>query len=65
MTAVGVAVILAVIIAALVHMKVARVTVVVVCVLFGLVLGATPIGDGLNAGLALLGQALADRVTEL
>ncbi len=65
MTAVGVAVILAVIIAALVHMKVARVTVVVVCVLFGLVLGATPIGDGLNAGLALVGQALADRVTEL
>ena len=65
MTAVGVAVILAVIIAALVHMKVARVTVVVVCVLFGLVLGATPIGDGLNAGLALLGQAAAERIAAL
>ncbi len=44
MTAVGVVVILAVIIAAMVHMKVARVTVVIVCVLFGLLLGATPIG---------------------
>ena len=65
MTAVGVAVILAVIIAAMVHMKVARVTVVVVCVLFGLVLGATPIGDGLNAGLAFVGQAAADRIAAL
>ena len=44
--------ILAIVIAALMHMKVARVTVVIVCVLFGLVLGATPIGDGVNAGLA-------------
>ena len=65
MTAVGVAVILGLVIAAMVNMKVARVTVVVVCVLFGLVLGVTPIGDGLNAGLALLGQALADRVGTL
>jgi hypothetical protein len=51
MTAVGVAVVLGLVIAAMVDMKVARVTVVVVCVLFGLVLGVTPIGDGLNAGL--------------
>lgn len=65
MTAVGVAVILGLVIAAMINMKVARVTVVIVCVLFGLVLGATPIGDGLNAGLALLGQALADRVGDL
>ena len=65
MTAVGVAVILAVIIAAMVHMKVARVTVVIVCVLFGLVLGATPIGDGLNAGLAFIGQAAAERIAAL
>ena len=43
-------------------MKVARVTVVVVCVLFGLVLGATPIGDGLNAGLAFVGRAARGRV---
>ena len=65
MTAVGVAVILGLVIAAMVNMKVARVTVVAVCVLFGLVLGVTPIGDGLNAGLSLLGQALADRVGDL
>ena len=65
MTAVGVAVILAIVIAALVHMKVARVTVVVICVLFGLVLGATPIGDGLNAGLAFIGQAAAERIAAL
>lgn len=65
MTTVGVAVILALIILSMVNLKVARVTVVVVCVLFGLVLGTTPIGDGLNAGLSLLGQALADRVAEL
>ena len=65
MTAVGVAVILGLVIAAMINMKVARVTVVIVCVLFGLVLGSTPIGDGLNAGLALLGQALADRVSDL
>jgi hypothetical protein len=65
MTAVGVAVILGLVIAAMVNMKVARVTVVVVCVLFGLVLGTTPIGDGLNAGLSLLGGAMADRVGDL
>ena len=65
MTAVGVAVVLALVIAAMVNMKVARVTVVVICVLFGLVLGTTRIGDGLNAGLTLLGRALADRVGDL
>ena len=51
--------------AAMVHMKVARVTVVIVCVMFGLVLGATPIGDGLNAGIAFVGQAAADRIAAL
>lgn len=65
MTTVGVAVILALIILSMVNLKVARVTVVVVCVLFGLVLGTTPIGDGLNAGLSLLGRALASRVAGL
>ena len=65
MTTVGVAVILAVVIAAMVHMKVARVTVVIICVLFGLVLGATPIGDGLNAGLSLVGRAAAERIAAL
>lgn len=62
---VGVAVILFVIIAAMVNMKVARMTVVVVCVLFGLVLGASPIGDGVNAALAAIGSWTADRIGEL
>jgi len=61
---VGAAVILGVIIAA-VKMKVARLTVVVVCVLFGLVLGATPIGDGVNAALAAIGGWTATLITEL
>jgi hypothetical protein len=39
--------------------------VVIVCVLFGLVLGASPIGDGVNAALAVLGRWSADRITEL
>jgi hypothetical protein len=65
MSVVGAAVILAAVIALLMHMKVARVPVVIVCVLFGLVLGSTPIGDGVNAGLAMLGEALATKVGEL
>ena len=65
MTAVGVAVVLAIVIAGLVHMKAARVTVVVICVLLGLALGATPVGDGLLAGLGLVGRAAAERIASL
>ena len=46
-------------------MRVARASVVIVCVLFGLVLGASPIGDGVNAALAALGGWTADRIREL
>ena len=42
-----------------------RPVVVIVCVLFGLVLGATPIGDALYAGVAALGAWLSDAVTGL
>lgn len=65
MTVVGAAIILGLVVAALVKMKAARPVVVVVCVLFGLVLGATPIGDGLYAGVASVGGWLADAVTGL
>ena len=65
MTVVGAAIILALIVAALVKMKTARPVVVVVCVLFGLVLGATPIGDGLYAGVANVGAWLADTLAGL
>ncbi len=65
MTVVGAAIILGLIVAALVKMKTARPVVVVVCVLFGLVLGATPIGDGLYSGVAAVGAWLSDAMTAL
>lgn len=65
MTVVGAAIILALIVAALVKMKIARPVVVIVCVLFGLVLGATPVGDGVYAGVAAVGAWLSDAVTGL
>ena len=55
MSVVGTAVILGLLVAALLKMRIARASVVVVCVLFGLVLGATPIGDAVNNGLTSLG----------
>ena len=65
MSVVGTAVILALIIAVMLKTRVARSSVVIVCVLFGSVLGASPIGDGVNAALAVLGRWSADRITEL
>lgn len=65
MSVVGAAVILGLIVAVMVRMKVARVSVVIVCVLLGLTLGATPIGDGVNAGLSRLGRWTADLLTGL
>lgn len=52
---VGAAVILGVLVALLLRMKIARVSVVIVCVLFGLVLGSTPIGDRVNDAVTSLG----------
>ena len=65
MSVVGAAVILGVIIVAMLRMRVTRASVVIVCVLFGLVLGSTSIGDGVNSALAVLGGWTADRITEL
>ena len=65
MSVIGAAVILGLLVAALVRMKAARPVVVIVCILFGLVLGATPIGDGLYAGVAAVGLWLSDAVTGL
>ena len=65
MSVIGAAIILGLIVAALVKMKTARPVVVIVCVLFGLVLGATPIGDGLYSGVAAVGAWLSDAVTGL
>lgn len=55
MSVVGTAIVLGLLVGLLLRMKVARFSVVVVCVLFGLVLGATPIGDSVNAALTSLG----------
>jgi hypothetical protein len=57
---IGAAIILGLVVAALVKMNTARPAVVVVCVLFGLVLGATPIGGALYSGVAAVGVWLSD-----
>ena len=62
MSVVGAAIILGLIVAALLRVKTARPVVVIICVLFGLVLGATPIGDGLYAAVASVGAWLSDAV---
>lgn len=56
MSVVGAAVVLGLLVAVMLKMKIARATVVIVCVLFGLVVGATPIGDGVNEALTSLGD---------
>ena len=65
MSVIGAAIILGLVVVALLRLKVARPVAVVVCVLFGLVLGATPIGDGLYSGVASVGVWLSDAVTGL
>ena len=65
MSVVGAAIIHGLLIAALVKMKVARPFVVVLCVLFGLVLGATPIGDTVYAAVAAVGRSLSHTVSGL
>lgn len=65
MSVIGAAIILGLLVAALVKMKAARPVVVIVCVLFGLVLGATPIGDALYSGVAAVGGWLSAAVTGL
>ncbi len=47
---IGAAAILGLVVAALPRMKAARPVAVIVCVLFGLVPGATPVGDGFTPG---------------
>ena len=54
MTAVGVAVLLGLVLVLLIRLKAVRVLAAIICVLFGLVLGVTPLGDPVN-GLSRLG----------
>jgi hypothetical protein len=65
MTVVGAAVILGLVVILMVRFKIVRLTAALVCVVFGLVLGATPIGDGVNRGLSQVGGWLAAQVRAL
>ena len=55
MTVVSVAVLLGLVLVLLIRLKAVRVSAAVICVLFGLVLGVTPLGDPVNDGLSRLG----------
>ena len=65
MSVVGAAIILGLIVVALLRMKAARPVAVIVCVLFGLVVGATPIGDATYAAVASAGLWLSDAVASI
>jgi len=65
MTVIGAAVILALLVAAMLRWKVIRPVSAIVCILFGLVLGATPIGDQVNAGLSAVGGWLSAQLRSL
>lgn len=65
LSAVGVAVVLGVLIAFLIKAKVIRVSGAVLCILFGLVIGVTPIGNPVEHALNVSGAWLWQRVTRL
>ena len=62
---VGTAAILGLLVILLLPMKIARFSAVLVCVLFGLVLGSTPIGDSVNAALTIFGAWCWRQLVEL
>ncbi len=62
MTAVGVAVLLGLVLVLLIRLKAVRASAAVISVLFGLVLGVTPLGGPVNDGLAHLGDWLWTQV---
>ena len=65
MSVVGATVVLGLLVALLLRMKIARFSVVLVCVLFGLVLGSTPIGDSVNAAVTMFGAWCWRQLVEL
>jgi len=65
MSVVGAAVLLGVVIAMLLRLRALRPSGALVCVLFGLVLAATPIGGALTHGLQQVGDAVWREVTRL
>lgn len=65
MSVVGTAVVLGLLVALMLKMRIARLSVVIVCVLFGLVLGASPIGASVNHALTSLGHWTWHRLVTL
>lgn len=65
MSAVGAALILGVLVAMLIKWKIVRPVAAVVCVLFGLVLGVTPLGGPVNTALSSLGAWVSGQVGAL
>lgn len=64
-SAVGVAILLGLLIAFLIKSKVLRVSGAIICILFGLVLGVTPIGHPVEQAMTGAGSWLWAQVTRL
>lgn len=56
MSVVGVAVVLGLVVALMLKLRVARASAAIVCILFGLVLGASPVGHLVYSTTAKVGQ---------
>ena len=65
MSVIGAAVVLGIIVALLVKWKIVRPVAAVACVLFGLVLGATPVGGQVNRILTQIGTWAAGQIGAL
>ena len=65
MSVVGAAVLLGLLVAAMLRWRVVRPVGAIVCILFGLVLGATPLGDEVNRALSAAGGWLAAQLGAL
>lgn len=65
MTVVGTAVLLGLLVAVLVKWRIVQPVAAIVCILFGLVLGATPIGGEVNTTLTAVGTWLSAQVGQL
>ncbi|QDP94800.1 hypothetical protein FOE78_01695 [Microlunatus elymi] len=65
LSAVAVAVLLGLLIVFMIKSKIQRIPGAVVCVLFGLVIGVTPVGDPVQDALHASGAWLWEQVTQL
>ena len=65
MSVVGASVVLGLIIVVLLKLRAVRLSAALVCILFGLVLGVTPIGGAVNDGVEQVGAWLWKQVSTL